>query len=83
MLKRDKKGEESGELGIFTNLDRVNVVNETRAFSESPLSPKRCVTILSKVLYLLSQGEQFTATEATTVFFAATKAFQCKDVPLS
>lgn len=82
MMPREKKAEELGEFGIFTNIDRVNVVQETRAFSDTPLSPKRCVTILSKVLYLLGQGEQFNEKDATTVFFASTKSFQCKDVPV-
>lgn len=82
MLPREKKAEELGEFGIFTNIDRVNVVQDTRAFSDTPLSPKRCISILSKVLYLLGQGEQFNEKEATTVFFASTKSFQCKDVPI-
>ena len=77
---REKKAEELGEFGVFTNIDKVNVVQDTRVFSDSPLSPKRCVLLLSKVLYLLGQGEQFNEKEATTVFFAATKSFQCKDV---
>jgi coatomer protein complex subunit gamma len=80
MMPRDKKAEELGEFGIFTNINKGNVVQDSRVFSDTPLSPKRCVVILAKTLYLLGQGEQFNEKEATTVFFASTKSFQCKDV---
>lgn len=80
MLHREKKAEELGEHGIYTSIDRVNVVQETRVFSDTPMSSKRCGVILAKVLYLLGQGETFSEKEATTVFFASTKSFQCKDV---
>jgi coatomer protein complex subunit gamma len=37
---------------------------------------------LTKVLYLLEQGDSLTPTEATDLFFAITKLFQSKDIPL-
>ena len=35
--------------------------------------------MITKLLYLLNQGETFTKKEASEVFFAATKLFQSKD----
>lgn len=58
------------------------VIQEARAFNESPLNYRKCSLILAKFLYLLYQSETFTAKEATNIFFAVTKSFQCKDVSL-
>ena len=69
-----------GELGIFTHIDKALVIQDTKIFNESPLKSERCVTVLNKLLYLLLQSEKFTSKEATTAFFAVTKAFQSKDV---
>ncbi|MCD7449341.1 hypothetical protein HAX54_051282, partial [Datura stramonium] len=38
--------------------------------------------VITKLLYLLNQGETFTKVEATEVFFAVTKLFQSKDIGL-
>ncbi len=65
---------------MFTNLDKTMVIQDAQAFNESPLNYRKCRQILTKLLYLLYQSEALTAKEATNVFFAATKAFQCKDV---
>lgn len=47
---------------------------------ETPINPRKCGQILTKILYLLNQGESFGRTEATEAFFAMTKLFQSKDV---
>jgi hypothetical protein len=70
----------SGEFGVYTNLDKTMVIQEARSFNESPLNYRKCNLILAKFLYLLYQSEAFTAKEATNIFFAVTKSFQCKDV---
>lgn len=74
-----------GEVGLFGNLDKSRVVQDVRIFSESPLNIRRCCSLLTRALYLLyhhqsgSRNDAFDRAEATTIFFAVTKAFQCKD----
>jgi len=82
MLKRDKKDDEEGGGNPFHNLEKSSVLQEARNFNETPINPRRCGHILTKVLYLLNQGEHIGTTEATEAFFAMTKLFQSKDVML-
>lgn len=42
--------------------------------------PKRCCQQITKLLYLLSQGETFSGADASEVFFGVTKLFQSPDV---
>lgn len=80
VLKRDKKDEENGGGGNpYANLEKTSVLQEARTFNETPVNPRKCGQILTKVLYLLNQGEQVGTTEATETFFAMTKLFQSKD----
>lgn len=81
--KRDgKKDDESGSSNPFSRLEKASVLQETRVFNETPINPKKCCHILTKILYMINQGEQLAPTEATSAFFAMTKLFQCKDVML-
>ncbi|XP_021357768.1 coatomer subunit gamma-2-like [Mizuhopecten yessoensis] len=79
MLRRDKKEEEDGGGNPFHNIEKSSVLQEARTFNESPINPRKCAHILTKVLYLINQGEQIGTTEATEAFFAMTKLFQAKD----
>ncbi|XP_014371707.2 coatomer subunit gamma [Papilio machaon] len=81
-FKRDKKEEEDSGGNPYQNLDKTIVLQEARYFNETPVNPRKCIYILSKILYLLNQGEKFTTKEATDVFFATTKLFQSKNVML-
>ena len=45
-------------------------------------NPKKCCTLITKLLFLLIKGENFTSTEVTDVFFGVTKLFQSHDVNL-
>ncbi|KAF0308268.1 Coatomer subunit gamma-2 [Amphibalanus amphitrite] len=78
----DKKNEEDGSGNPFSNLEKTSVLQEARTFNETPVNPRKCIHILSKILYMLNQGEQLGSTEATEAFFAMTKLFQSKDVTL-
>ena len=60
--------------------DKATIVQEARVFNESPISPRRCRSLLTRILFLLYAGETFTTQEATTLFFGVTKLFQHKDV---
>ncbi|EFO21327.1 coatomer gamma subunit [Loa loa] len=78
-MRRDKKDEENGGGNPFSNLDKTAVLQEARAFNETPINARRCSLILSKLLYLRQQGETIGRTEATEAFFAITKLWQSKD----
>uniref|UniRef100_A0A6I8SY26 Coatomer subunit gamma n=1 Tax=Xenopus tropicalis TaxID=8364 RepID=A0A6I8SY26_XENTR len=84
MLKKfDKKDEESGgSSNPFQNLEKSAVLQEARLFNETPINPRKCAHILTKILYLINQGEHMGATEATEAFFAMTKLFQSNDPTL-
>lgn len=81
-MSLSKKNEEvpSG-VGSFYQ-DKASVVQEARVFNETPISPRKCRIVLTKVLYLLYTGETFGRQEATGLFFGCTKLFQHKDPAL-
>jgi coatomer protein complex subunit gamma len=66
----------------FHNLEKTSVLQEARAFNETPVNPRKCTHILTKILYLINQGDTLGTREATEAFFAMTKLFQSKDVIL-
>nr|CDJ89359.1 Clathrin coatomer adaptor and Transthyretin domain containing protein [Haemonchus contortus] len=80
-MKRDKKDEESSG-NPFAHLDKTSVLQEARAFNETPINARKCSIILTKLLYLIQQGETIGRTEATEAFFAVTKLWQSKDANL-
>lgn len=65
---------------IYAHLDKSGVLQEARVFNETPIKPSKCCLILSKVLFLMQQGEPLHTQEATDLFFSVTKLFQSKDV---
>ncbi|KAL0280673.1 UNVERIFIED_CONTAM: hypothetical protein PYX00_001898 [Menopon gallinae] len=81
-FKRDKKEEEDGGGNPFANIEKTAVLQEARTFNETPVNPRKCTHTLTKILYLLNQGEQLGVAEATDAFFAMTKLFQSRDVIL-
>lgn len=53
-----------------------------RLFNSSPIQPRRCRVLLTKIALLLYTGERFPTNEATTLFFGISKLFQNKDASL-
>ena len=53
-----------------------------RLFNSSPISPRRCRVLLTKIALLLFTGERFPTNEATSLFFGISKLFQNKDASL-
>ena len=76
-----KKDEESGLSTYYNN--KTTVIQEARVFNDSPISPRKCRALLTRIVYILYVGETFTTQEATTLFFGTTKLFQHKDVSVS
>jgi len=63
-------------------LDKARVVQQVRVFNETRLRPDRCLQVLTQLMFLVNRGERLTSSEATEVFFAATKLFSCDDAAL-
>eukprot|EP00249_Psilotum_nudum_P023803 c28985_g1_i1 orf=144-2834(+) len=80
--KKDDDRDDEAEYSPFTGIEKGAVLQEARVFNDPQLDPRRCAQVITKLLYLLNQGETFTKIEATEVFFAVTKLFQSKDVSL-
>nr|KMM64639.1 coatomer subunit gamma [Coccidioides posadasii RMSCC 3488] len=75
-----KKDEDADQTMI--KLDRTTVFQDARLFNSSPISPRKCRTLLTKIAVLLFTGEKFPTDEATTLFFGISKLFQNKDPSL-
>jgi len=73
-----KKEDESSLSSYYNN--KTTIIQEARVFNDSPISPRKCRALLTRIVYLLYVGETFGAQEATTLFFGTTKLFQHKDV---
>ncbi|KIK70520.1 hypothetical protein GYMLUDRAFT_32551 [Collybiopsis luxurians FD-317 M1] len=77
---QSKKEDEAGLSSYYNN--KTTVIQEARVFNESPISPRKCRALLTRIVYLLFVGETFGTQEATTLFFGTTKLFQHKDSAL-
>ncbi|KAG6842399.1 hypothetical protein C0991_007529 [Blastosporella zonata] len=80
MVLPSKKEEESGLSSYYNN--KTTIIQEARVFNESPISPRKCRALLTRIVYLLYVGETFGTQEATTLFFGTSKLFQHKDSAL-
>ncbi|KAK3150964.1 hypothetical protein QOZ80_3AG0239910 [Eleusine coracana subsp. coracana] len=80
-MKKDDDDEDV-EYSPFFGIEKGAVLQEARAFHDPQLDARRCSQVITKLLYLLNQGETLTKVEATEVFFATTKLFQSKDAGL-
>ncbi|EEP80663.1 hypothetical protein UREG_05505 [Uncinocarpus reesii 1704] len=76
-VKRDEDADQT-----MMKLDRTTVFQDARLFNSSPISPRKCRTLLTKLAVLLFTGEKFPKDEATTLFFGISKLFQNKDPSL-
>ena len=63
----------------FDGIDKSDVLQEARAFHEVQLDPRTCIELITKLLYLLVQGETFSDKEAVEIFFGVMKLFQTTD----
>ncbi|KAK9455975.1 adaptin N terminal region-domain-containing protein [Dipodascopsis uninucleata] len=64
-------------------MDKMTVFQDCiSGFNASPIQPRRCRVLLTKLTYLLSTGDTFARAESTQLFFSITKLFQHKDIAL-
>ncbi|TFK26805.1 coatomer subunit gamma [Coprinopsis marcescibilis] len=80
MAFASKKEDESGLSSYYNN--KTTIIQEARVFNDTPVSPRKCRALLTRIVYLLYVGETFGTQEATTLFFGTTKLFQNKDSAL-
>lgn len=48
------------EYSPFYGIEKGAVLQEARVFNDSHVDPRRCQQVITKLLYLLTQGESFT-----------------------
>ncbi len=68
--------------GALFNATQAYTYLAARLFNSSPVSPRRCRILLTKIALLLFTGERFPTNEATSLFFGISKLFQNKDPSL-
>ncbi|KAF2805260.1 Coatomer, gamma subunit [Mytilinidion resinicola] len=78
-MSYNKKDEDGGQI---VAVDKTSVFQEARVFNASPISPRKCRIILTKLALLLFTGENFARQESTTLFFGISKLFQNRDASL-
>ena len=78
-MSKRKDDDVEEDVSPFADLRKNVVLREARIFNDRELNPAKCAQVLTKLLYLLSQGESLSSEEATEVFFAVTKLFQSPD----
>ncbi|GAB7353603.1 hypothetical protein MBLNU459_g4022t1 [Dothideomycetes sp. NU459] len=78
-MSYNKKDEDDASV---VKVDRTSVFQEARVFNTSPISPRKCRILLTKIALLLFTGEKFPTNEATSLFFGISKLFQNKDASL-
>ncbi|EOD15252.1 COPG1, gamma subunit of the coatomer, partial [Emiliania huxleyi CCMP1516] len=81
MTKGEKKDEDES-YSPFQSLQKAAVLQECRCFNDREINPRKCISILTKILWLLAQGEKLTALETTEIFFGVTKLLMHKDQQL-
>lgn len=79
-MSYSKKDEDADQAVV--KVDRTAVFQEARLFNYSPISPRKCRILLTKIALLLFTGETFPSNEATDLFFGISKLFQNKDPSL-
>ncbi|XP_059653824.1 coatomer subunit gamma-2-like [Cornus florida] len=81
-VKKDDDRDDEEGYSPFLGIEKSALLQEARVFNDPQLDSRRCSQVITKLLYLLNQGETFTKAEATGVFFAVTKLFQYRDIGL-
>mmetsp|Transcript_10886 Transcript_10886/g.16232 ORF Transcript_10886/g.16232 Transcript_10886/m.16232 type:complete len:880 (+) Transcript_10886:60-2699(+) len=77
------KGEDGEvEPSPFDGLQKNAVLHEAKRFNDKQISARTCSEVLTKIMYLIIQGEEFSSDEISQVFFRVTKLFNSRDVHL-
>jgi len=79
---KDEDGWGYAFISPFDGIEKGQVLQECRCFNDRQLDTYRCEDALTRLLYLVTQGEKLSSDEATTVFFSVTKLFQSQEQSL-
>ena len=60
----------------------ASVLQETKAFHETPVDAPKCCRLITELLYLIGQGSRVGETEQNDLFFAFMKLFQSQNTRL-
>ncbi|KAE8667416.1 Coatomer subunit gamma-2 [Hibiscus syriacus] len=92
LVKKDDDRDDEVDYSPFMGIEKGAVLQEARVFNDPQLDPRRCSQVITKLLYLLNQGETFTKLTSfalvSTVggsyrsFLCCDKLFQSKDIGL-
>ena len=84
--QRARSRSDDEDISPFAGLTKSTVLQECSASFNDPdvvtKHPRRCCRMITSLLYLMSQGETFSSSEASEVFFGVTKLFQSDDLNL-
>mmetsp|Transcript_61777 Transcript_61777/g.188645 ORF Transcript_61777/g.188645 Transcript_61777/m.188645 type:complete len:926 (-) Transcript_61777:170-2947(-) len=75
-LKESLKTDERDFVNPWSNEDKAAILQKSRCFGETPIDAQKCLDLLTRVLYILQQGEKFSSEELQGLFFGVTKLFQ-------
>ena len=67
--------EAASVVGIYSD-EHMAMRASLRTLIDREINPRKCIGILTKILWLLSQGDTLTANETTDIFFGVTKLLQ-------
>ena len=70
------------DISPFEGIKKNQVLQDIKLFNKLTISPRACCNTLTKIMYLVQQGEIFTNEEYTLIFFSVTKLFQNQDPAL-
>jgi len=70
------------EYSPFYGIEKGAALQDARCFNDAHVDARRCQQVITKLLYLLVQGETLTKKESSEVFFSVTKLFQARDPAL-
>ncbi|CAG9315276.1 unnamed protein product [Blepharisma stoltei] len=60
----------------LAQIEKARVLQDSRCFDASSIDPKEVIPVMSKILYLINQGEELSQNESTEIFFRASKLYQ-------
>ncbi|GAB5362680.1 hypothetical protein AAMO2058_000818500 [Amorphochlora amoebiformis] len=84
LMEGPKTKGEDGEVepSPYDGIQKNAVLHEAKCFNDKMISARTCSEVLTKIMYLIIQGEEFSSSEISKVFFSVTKLFNSRDVHL-
>jgi len=81
-VRESLKVDESQFVNPFAGDKTSAVQDAVRAFNTNPVDPLKCTKLITKIVYLITQGEELSEKDTTELFFGGSKLFQSNNVRL-